>query len=1123
MRVSRLAVTNFKSYRGRHEIGPFTDFTAIVGENGTGKSNCFDALCFVLGATARVMRCQKLAQLINTVDPMPECATVELGFEKNDVAESVARSISRSGASSFYVKSFAEYQGVLRSLGFDMDMHNYVVFQGDIQTLALMKPKALTRVFEEASGSIEYKEEYERTEAEMRRLEIQVGQVEDQREVIAKRKKELKGECKETQQWKTNDDEMARLTEEKRIFELHQTMLDMGESQEIVAKNRERVKLLNEERKVFAESLQLSDESVASMEKSIKGVLKEVSKQKKEIRQHETKMICVQSEIEETKNQKQQLKQEIEMARQQVKQEEVERKQLAKSIRQFDTKYKKFVDFRPRIEVVREQLKNSEMDNKKTEVKNKIKLEKENIKQLNERIANDDARLQELESHIQDLDVPTSVDDSQLNQKRKQLQKLQNDLSAKMRINSDRKRQNRASKREAQDRVLITTLQKEITGVYGFVRDLYRTTRRKHDEMIMAGLGYHSHEIAVRDRRTAIECIKRSKQLHLGDATFLPISELSAKEEVGDGPVIPLRQFLEYDVLYEPLFRFVTKGVYGCENPREAKQQWTTKRWKKLVDINGTIYRSNGTITGGQMQQNNNFHSGHSDYRAEIQHLQEQIEDLESAIKQEELDLQVQKQKAEVNKVELQLYQTEKMQLAEHLETLATELSDHEQQLANLESEMVRIEENGITIVSQDIECCDPELPSLVGKASIGDLIAEYEVFVDLEREMNEKRVSLDEISQKKAKNRVKALEQSLQELENKEQAIESEKCANESMLSEMRQHQEQQETKLREMKENLSKAKKQKSEIFGKLTKCETEIVTKEQEISQYEAAHKRAKSRLKQLIVSSGNTLTEHDISGLAEKLPDHLKQAKPAAQRQSIIEGYNKRIHCIEKEQQTLHPNFKSMESLEKIKRELGEIDTNLNELRPMLRDNSVKFKLLKKQRNNKFTGFLKDVESHLQDIYATLTSSHRQPLGGNAYLSPIHPQMPFLDGIIYSVVPPMKRYRTLQYLSGGEQTLAVLSLLFAMNKVRPSPCFILDEIDSALDKTNLAMVATFLKNESKSHQIIVVSHREQVFSECDTLIGVCKDTDHNSSAPLYFPLSELLNDGELLPEPSQISWH
>ena len=96
-----------------------------------------------------------------------------------------------------------------------------------------------------------------------------------------------------------------------------------------------------------------------------------------------------------------------------------------------------------------------------------------------------------------------------------------------------------------------------------------------------------------------------------------------------------------------------------------------------------------------------------------------------------------------------------------------------------------------------------------------------------------------------------------------------------------------------------------------------------------------------------------------------------------------------------------------------------------------------------------------------------------------------------------------------MSGGEQTLAFISFLFAMNNGKKSPCFILDEVDSALDKQNLMMLSTFLRMQSLKQQIIIVSHRDVVYSEADTLVGVAHNIKNLSSRIYMLPLKEIIN--------------
>ena len=66
-------------------------------------------------------------------------------------------------------------------------------------------------------------------------------------------------------------------------------------------------------------------------------------------------------------------------------------------------------------------------------------------------------------------------------------------------------------------------------------------------------------------------------------------------------------------------------------------------------------------------------------------------------------------------------------------------------------------------------------------------------------------------------------------------------------------------------------------------------------------------------------------------------------------------------------------------------------------------------------------------------------------------------PYLRGINYHAMPPMKRFRDMEQLSGGEKSVASLALLFAIHSFKPAPFFILDEVDAALDATNVGKVS------------------------------------------------------------------
>ena len=106
----------------------------------------------------------------------------------------------------------------------------------------------------------------------------------------------------------------------------------------------------------------------------------------------------------------------------------------------------------------------------------------------------------------------------------------------------------------------------------------------------------------------------------------------------------------------------------------------------------------------------------------------------------------------------------------------------------------------------------------------------------------------------------------------------------------------------------------------------------------------------------------------------------------------------------------------------------------------------------------------ISGAIDRVYKELTSSRIHPMGGTAYLNLEDVQEPYNSGVRFSAMPPTKRFRDMDQLSGGEKTMAALALIFAIHSYRSSPFFILDEVDAALDKTNVEKMAQFIRNRS-----------------------------------------------------------
>lgn len=186
----------------------------------------------------------------------------------------------------------------------------------------------------------------------------------------------------------------------------------------------------------------------------------------------------------------------------------------------------------------------------------------------------------------------------------------------------------------------------------------------------------------------------------------------------------------------------------------------------------------------------------------------------------------------------------------------------------------------------------------------------------------------------------------------------------------------------------------------------------------------------------------------------------------------------------------------------------------------------------------------ISDKIDQVYKDLTKGKASPMGGVAYLSlednEVGPgpffnyvklteftQEPYLGGIKYHAMPPMKRFRDMEQLSGGEKTVAALALLFAIHRYanscpyslwysdsqhvysyQPAPFFVLDEVDAALDNTNVARIANYIRaHASDMFQFIVISLKNSLYERGESLVGIYRDQEVNSSRTLTLDVSVL----------------
>ena len=136
----------------------------------------------------------------------------------------------------------------------------------------------------------------------------------------------------------------------------------------------------------------------------------------------------------------------------------------------------------------------------------------------------------------------------------------------------------------------------------------------------------------------------------------------------------------------------------------------------------------------------------------------------------------------------------------------------------------------------------------------------------------------------------------------------------------------------------------------------------------------------------------------------------------------------------------------------------------------------------------------ITGKLKEMYQMIT------LGGDAELELVDSLDPFAEGIVFSVRPPKKSWKNISNLSGGEKTLSSLALVFALHYYKPTPLYVMDEIDAALDFKNVSIVANYIKERTRNAQFIIISLRSNMFELADRLVGIYKTDNCTKSVTI-----------------------
>jgi chromosome segregation protein len=604
------------------------------------------------------------------------------------------------------------------------------------------------------------------------------------------------------------------------------------------------------------------------------------------------------------------------------------------------------------------------------------------------------------------------------------------------------------------------------------------------------------------DGKNAINYLKRRDG---GRATFLPMNTIRPADfrdravEREDGFVGMGDSLISFDPEYANIFSNLLGRVVIARDLDSAMAMARKFGHRfRVVTLDGQVLNAGGSMTGGSVSRS----AGILSRANELERLNQQKDGLAADLKAADDELSKAQREVTAAQYELdaaaaQLREAEDavLKYSERADSARTQAADVElrrQALAG-EREQVRrrMEEN-----TANTDQAKARIGELEGSAAA--LRAEGEAKAQGRTALQDKVARLNEESAQHSarlaglEGEQSVLSQSVGELERLRDDLSGDTASRAAMIGQFEEQNSYLTRRIEEEELRLQALREASREGTAAIRRLNEEKLALEGERNR---ADKEIRDKNDELVRMEG------EVSNLENK-------AAAAALEESQI--LDKLWESYELSHEAARSQRVELESVPKAQRRIGELKRSISALGSINPDAVEEFARVN-ERYTYFTGQRDDVaraKKELQDIiaqivgemtgifqeqFALINEGFRQAFtdlfgGGRANLELEDPEDVLNCGIEIKAQPPGKTVQNMSALSGGERALIAIALYFAILKVRPTPFCVMDEIEAALDESNVVRYARYLRRISDKTQFIVITHRRGTMEEADVLYGV-----------------------------------
>ena len=646
----------------------------------------------------------------------------------------------------------------------------------------------------------------------------------------------------------------------------------------------------------------------------------------------------------------------------------------------------------------------------------------------------------------------------------------------------------------------------ENPGLLGVVSDLIQVEKR-YETAIETALGGNIQNIVTEDEETAKKMIGFLKKNHFGRATFLPLTSVTAKENpksdaaLGDEGVIGIAsELISYEDKYKEIAAYLLGRVLVVDTIEHALALAKKHRYSlHIVTLEGEYLSPGGSMTGGAFRNSSNLLARNRE-----------IEEMEAKVAELLYALEARKSRKEDIATALALNE-------EELSTVKVLIQEQmvSQTAAQMNVERARQQKNDSDSAYIGLAGENRELETQIAEIQVGkQQIIEEDTYAksrqaEIEEENKRYQVVLEEQSRLE-----ESAKQIVARITMEEASVRQNLQFVQENLLRISNEMERFDAEREELIENVSRAKEDAArkqhdiEEIRKTIEISADIVTDWQKQLAESLEKKNQMSEeyrgffQKQEDISGRKNILDKELMRLSNQL-DKLHEAEEY-QINYMWEEYEITPHAAIELRKEGYDNFSEVKQLiAAIKDEIRKLgDVNVNAIEEY-KEVSARYVFLKEQHDDLIqaektligiieeldTGMRNQFQEKFAEIQREFDSSFKQLFGGgHGTLELVEGEDILECGIRIIAQPPGKKLQNMMQLSGGEKALTAIALLFAIQVLKPSPFCLLDEIEAALDDSNVSRFAQYLSRLTQKTQYIVITHRRGTMAAADRLYGI-----------------------------------